>query len=342
MIWQTWRQHRAEAALCAALLGALVAAMLVVGTIARDRAQALGLPTCAGSQGGCGNALDALHRDFHTIPPFTAALVAVPLLAGMFWAAPLVSREYEAGTHRLAWTQSVSPLRWIVTKIVLIFAVLSAAALGLGLLATWTLDPLIPSFGGRYNSTWYDTQGLVPAACMLFALSLGVAASALIGRTIPAMAVTLVGYAAARIPVHWFRVHFAPLETRSFTAPLSNLLSTPYGAAQDAFATNLAPGDWVQHQVVTGPSGQIVPAGSPNLNMLLPYCPNLSPRGSLSRAAVQACAQKVTGINLHETVTYQPAGHFWLVQAVETAIFAGAAAVLITVAVLAVTRRRHG
>ena len=82
--------------------------------------------------------------------------------------------------------------------------------LALSLLAAWTLDPLMPAFGGRYNSTWYDTQGIVPVACMLFALALGVAASALIRRTIPAMAVTLVVYAAVRIPIHLVRGNFWP------------------------------------------------------------------------------------------------------------------------------------
>jgi hypothetical protein len=65
----------------------------------------------------------------------------------------------------------VSPLRWITMKITLIFAALVAAALAIGLLATWTIDPLTPAFGGRYNSTLYDVQGAVAVACMLFALS---------------------------------------------------------------------------------------------------------------------------------------------------------------------------
>src|SRR5664279_1435858 len=121
MIWTTWRQHRAEATVATAILALLVAAMIVVGNIARDRARALGLPACTTTRGDCSSALEALHRDFHQIPPFTGALIAIPLLAGMFWAAPLVSSEYEAGTHRLAWTQSVSPLRWITIKLVLIF-----------------------------------------------------------------------------------------------------------------------------------------------------------------------------------------------------------------------------
>ena len=145
----------------------------------------------------------------------------------MFWAAPLVSREYEAGTHRLAWTQTVSPLRWITVKIVLIFGALAGLALILGLLAAWTLDPLTAAFGGRYNSTWYDTQGLVPVACMLFALAVGVAASALIRRTIPAMAVTLIVYAAVRIPIHWIRGNFWPAVTHTYNVDVANAAAAP-------------------------------------------------------------------------------------------------------------------
>jgi hypothetical protein len=31
----------------------------------------------------------------------------------MFWGAPLVASEFEAGTHDLAWTQSVTRRRWM-------------------------------------------------------------------------------------------------------------------------------------------------------------------------------------------------------------------------------------
>lgn len=261
MIWTTWRQHRAEACVGALILAALAAAMLVVGSVARDRARALGLPKCAGA---CGDALGRLHYDFHSIPPFITALVAVPLIAGMFWAAPLVSREYEAGTHRLAWTQSVSPRRWISTKIVVIFGTVAAAALVMGSLATWTLDPLNPAFGGRYNSTWYEIQGLVPVACILFSLAVGVAASALIRRTIPAMAVTLVTYAAARIPMHWIRWHFAPLTTRTLSIPLGNLLANPTSAPRDLATASVPSGAWLHGITLTGPKGHAIGTDSGN------------------------------------------------------------------------------
>jgi hypothetical protein len=350
MIWTTWRQHRAELGVGALILAALAAAMLVVGNVARVRARGLGLPRCTGTSGDCADALEALHRDFHMIPPVTAVLIAIPLLAGMFWAAPLISREYEAGTHRLAWTQSVSPLRWIIIKIALIFGVLATAALVLGLLATWTLDPLTPAFGGRYNSTWYDIQAIVPVACMLFALSVGVVTSALIRRTIPAMAVTLVVYAAARIPVHWLRPHLWPATTRMFTVPLSVLLNNPAGAPQDSFTSSLAPGDWMRSLTITDASGHLVAYNGVNLNVLNRYCPNLQPipapnglRGGPPPTGVldpSACTPRLQGLSLHGKITYQPASHFWPIQTVESAIFIGLAALLVTAAVLTVTRRR--
>jgi hypothetical protein len=341
MLWTTWRQHRAEAAVGAAILAALAAALLVLGSAARGRARALGLPGCIDGQAGCGDALARLHDDFHSIPPFISALIAVPLLAGMFWAAPLVSREYEAGTHRLAWTQSVSPLRWITIKMALIFGVAAAGALALGLIATWSLDPLNPAFGGRYNSTWYDVQGIVPVACMLFALATGVAASALIRRTIPAMAVTLLTYAVARLPMHWIRWHFAPLSTHTVTVPLARLLPNPTGTPRDLATSTVPPGGWLRDVSLTGPAGQPISSHRGNFDLLRGYCPNLqidSTRNGVLNPG--ACAARVQDLSLHAKITYQPTSHFWLIQTTECAIFVGLGALLVAATVLAVNRRR--
>ncbi len=341
MIWTTWRQHRAEAAVGAVILAALAAAALVVGSIARDRARALGLPGCTG--GTCGDTLARLHRQFHSLPPFTFALIAVPLLAGMFWAAPLVSREYEAGTHRLAWTQSVSPLRWITTKITLIFGVLAVAALLLGLLASWALDPLTAAFGGRFNSTWYDVQGIVPVALMLFALAVGVATSSLIRRTIPAMAITLLVYTAARIPIHWIRWRFAPLtSTGTVNIPMNLLLQNPTAGPDElAGSSPVPPGAWLHSVTTTDPSGRPIPAGLGNFDLLRRYCPNLQIDPSRSHLLDPgACAARIQNLAVHQSASYQPASHFWLIQTVESAIFLGLAALLVAAAVLAVTRRR--
>ena len=66
----------------------------------------------------------------------------VPALIGIFWGAPLVARELEAGTFRLAWTQSVTRTRWLAVKIALVGLASVLAAGLLSLLVTWWSSPL--------------------------------------------------------------------------------------------------------------------------------------------------------------------------------------------------------
>ena len=348
MIWQTWRQQRGAALVAAIIVAGLAGAIVAVGTIARRRASALGLPDCLARHGDCGAAINALHRDFHSIPPVTGALVAIPLLAGMFWAAPLVSREYEAGTHRLAWTQSISPRRWITTKIVLIFGALTIVTGALAALTTWALDPLDIAFGGRFNSTWYDIAGVVPVACMLFALALGTALSAVVRHTIPAMAITLVGYAAARIPIHWVRGHFAPLTERTLKVPLAAFTRNPAGDPLEPLAAVVPSGGWLQHTAVTDSAGHAIPTFHGNLGVIRFFCsdvnliarPGARQPTTLDLTNLNSCLQRTAHVNVIERVSFQPASHFWYVQIVESLLFCAVAGALVTLTILAVTRRR--
>ena len=82
---------------------------------------------------------------------------AVPGLIGVFWGAPLITREIETGTFRLAWTQSVMRSRWLAVKVGLIGLVALVAAGLLSLMASWWMNPIYQasaqgnrrSFGGR-------------------------------------------------------------------------------------------------------------------------------------------------------------------------------------------------
>ncbi len=339
MTWLTWRQYRAEAGVAAALLAAALVALAVIGRGAHHVAQQVGLPVCMRSGADCSTALESLHRHYHWLPPVTGALVAVPLLVGMFWAAPLVSREYEAGTHRLVWTQSVSRLRWIASRLALTAGVAVVAAAILGQVTVWALDPLTPAFGTRFNSTWYDILGIVPIACMLFAFAAGAAASALTRRTIPAMATTLVVYAAARIPMHFIRDHFSPTHTSTSTFRLSDLLGSIDADPAPLATQQISLNDRILSTSTFDSLGRST-AGLNNRGVLLRYCPDLPPRGDLSRAAVNSCAGRVNGLSGHQITRYHPASDFWTIQLVESLIFVTTAGALFAVAVLAVVRRR--
>ena len=74
------------------------------------------------SRGGdCDSARDTFLRNDRSLRAFLGFLVIVfPAIIGMFWGAPLVARELETGTFRLAWTQSVTRTRWLAVKLAVV------------------------------------------------------------------------------------------------------------------------------------------------------------------------------------------------------------------------------
>jgi len=77
------------------------------------------------------------------------------------------------------------------------------AAACYALLVTWWRMPLDLATGQRFLSPGpsFDLEGLVPVGYALFAVALGVFAGVLTRRTLPAMAITLVGFLATRLLV---------------------------------------------------------------------------------------------------------------------------------------------
>ena len=69
-------------------------------------------------------------------------MLALPAIVGVFWGAPLVARELEAGTHRLAWTQSISRTRWLATKVGLVGLAARRRRGGADRLVTWWCGPI--------------------------------------------------------------------------------------------------------------------------------------------------------------------------------------------------------
>ena len=129
-----------------------------------------------------------------------------------------MARELEAGTYRLAWTQSVTRRRWLASKLAL---TVGAAALALGaasLAVTWwsaSLDGAVSQTHGglpeHLTPVTFAMRGVVPVGYAAFAVVLGATAGAVLRRTLPAMAVTLALYAALQIVVPiWVRPHLVP------------------------------------------------------------------------------------------------------------------------------------
>jgi hypothetical protein len=196
-----WLQFRAQAWV---VFGGLVIVAIILGTTGPHLVHLYdtNVATCA-KYGDCSTASSTFLTNDRALQILLDALiVVVPGVIGIFWGAPLVSRELETGTFRLAWTQGVSRTRWLAVKLGVVGLASMAAAGLLSLAVTWWSSPV-----DRANMTLYtsfDQRGLVPIGYAAFAFTFGVLAGVLIRRTVPAMAVTLVGFVASRLLFNHF------------------------------------------------------------------------------------------------------------------------------------------
>lgn len=279
---------------------------------------------CA-ARSDCDTARAAFLQNDDTLRTLLGSLVrALPAIIGIFWGAPLVARELESGTYRLAWTQGVSRSRWLAVKLGVI-GLASLAVTGLlSLIVTWWASPLDRAHRNQF--TTFDQRDLVPIGYAAFAFVLGVTAGVLIRRTLPAMASALVALVGARIALtQWVRPHlFAAAHT---TLPLSAAPHAHLGLGSHATYQTIGnpsiPNAWVLSTRMVDKAGH---AATPQAvrKFLETACP--LPRQP-SRAAGNDCFARINA-TFHLAVTYQPASRYWPLQWYETAIFLGMALIL--------------
>ena len=266
------------------------------------------------------------------------ALIVVPGLIGAFWGAPLLTREVEAGTHRLVWNQTVTRTRWLAVKCGLI-GLASAVAAGLfSLMLTWWSSPLDRVNANRITPPVFDQRGIDPIGWALFAFALGVTAGVLIRRTLPAMATTLAIFTAVRIawPLY-LRAHLIPPVHE--TAPVGTLPFDWVGVNSGPNSPMLVhvslPGAWVLSDHTVNAAGQQVP-GSTLFNL----CPVVVQNGATKIPPDSCFIQHLVQLGYNRSVlTYQPASRFWPLQWVETGTLTAVAVLLAT---FCYWRIRHG
>jgi hypothetical protein len=133
----------------------------------------------------------------------------VPGVIGILLAAPLLL-DLESGTLRLAWTQSVTRRRWLVTRLAVACGAALVISEGLSALVTWWREPL-DRLNGRMDPTIFGFEGIVGLGYVLFALALALAVGALWRRTVAAVILGFAGYVAARLATQdWLRERLLP------------------------------------------------------------------------------------------------------------------------------------
>jgi hypothetical protein len=353
----TWLQFRIQAA---AAFGALVIVAIVLAITGPHLVHLYDttVATCR-AHGDCSAARAALLRNDSSLRMWLGVLVVVvPGIVGIFWGAPLVASELEAGTFRLAWTQSVTRSRWMVVKLGVVGLASMAVAGLFSLIVTWWSSPLDRANMNQFGT--FDQRDLVPIGYAAFAFAVGITAGVLTRRTVPAMATTLVALVAVRLAISsWIRpLLIAPLHRAIALDPSSTGFGSSASGLQglavllgDHQSSTLQPAlpnipnGWITSTRIVDKSGHgLTP------RVLAIDCPNVGngpgPTGGHTRTQASTAAQESlhecvakVGATYHELVSYQPASRYWAFQSYELAIYLGAALMLAGFCVWLVRRR---
>jgi len=279
---------------------------------------------------------------------FELLLRVAPAIVGIFWGAPLVARELETGTYRLVWTQGITRVRWLTTKLLLVGASAVAAVGVLALTTTWWFRAVDKVGANQYSL--FDRRDLAPVAYTAFAFALGALLGTAIRRTLPAMAATLGIFAVTRIAVSaWVRPHLLmPLHTTTSLASTDvDFAPIRNGTADLVVRGPEIPNAWVLSSQFVTSSGHAAGAAQRSA-FLSQYCPTIAhpvPSGPggpapLDQSAFENCRQQAAHV-FRVAVSYQPAGRYWTFQWLEAGIYTALALVAVAGCYWWITRRAN-
>jgi hypothetical protein len=331
MTWLTWRQFRPQAVTALAALAVFAILLGATGPHLASMYHSSGIAGCRSGACGqlAGNFLLALSGAYTVVFMLgIAGVILVPAVIGVFWGAPLVAREFETGTFRLVWIQSITRSRWMASKLAVPGLAAIAVTEGLSLLYGWWAAPIgqaarlapgsnFPLGMSPFSLLAFDAHGVVPVGYAAFGFALGVTAGVLIRRAVPAMAVTLVIFAAVQVAVPLaVRPNLFPPEraTQSLTANFSGQQQVGPGGEFSLGIDRLdsQPGAWIFSSRAVNAAGQPV-------SVMPAACVNPPNGDSLPCLASHGIAV---------AVTYQPTSRYWPIQWTETGIFLALAALL--------------
>ena len=189
----TYRINRFEIrAITLATILSVVVSAIVVSWLANS-----GYATCRGDEFGnvdprCLN-MSAIGDWMIRIDRMSLALVTIfPFVAGLILCTPLVAREIDRGTARLAWSLSPSRLRWYVQRIAPVLVVLALAGLIIGIVADRLTAAMITDEDLANSFTGFHGRGVLIATNALVLGSTAIAVGAIIGRPMQTILLSLV------------------------------------------------------------------------------------------------------------------------------------------------------
>ena len=250
------------------------------------------------------------YKDWYMYTTF--AVIGAPVLVAAWSGATLTSRELEHGTARLAWTQSVSPVRWLAAKLALPAVLITV---GSGLLVGLHHWAWSTGQGRRLDSAkdWHDigtyaANGPATAAMALAALVIGALFGLLKRNSLASLVGSLCGTGLLWSVMAIATPHLWPTVTK-----VSSLKrSAPAGS-----------GIVVDQGLVTSTGAHVTD----------PNC------GGSGFASCQARYTKLDAVAYYND--YHPQSHYWPLQLTATAIILAVTA-LLALAAFRLLKRRTG
>ena len=330
LVWVTWRQHRAT------LIGLILFVVVMAAYTAVYGLRMHGTHSfrCVGPGTEPVQCQVLLQATYAVL--FSGFLIPVAL--GMFVGAPLLAREYSAGTARFAWTQGAGRIRPTLAKLILLGLAVLAAAVILGWLNRWAVEPPAgqsPAVTSGWNPLLFASAPVTGAASALLCYAAGVLAGALTWRVVPAMVATAAAFAALSLfaygRLYYWMLGFGTLRT---TYP-------GFGVSQlTGRAANLhAPGGRFNlHQAVSstaysnGPAVRWLDQG---------WYADAHGHPLRGAALLRVIHHPWRLAQFHDTfwATYQPVSRFWLFQSAQASAELLLALILGALAIWLVQRR---
>jgi hypothetical protein len=246
--------------------------------------------------------------DYGQRTAWIATLVCYSFLGVAAWAgAALIGRELESGTAQLAWTQGVSPARWLAAKLAVpaLLLTFGAGALVLAYRRGWSAHPGLRD-GDWTSAATFVARGPATVAYALCALAVGTLTAFLLRRALPALGVSLAAMGVLVFVMERLRAHLWPSVTR----------------------VTATEGLWPRHAWQLG-------QGTIRDGVRVPYN-GIGPCEG-NPAQVRSCVRRL-GIDGYYA-SYHPQSHYWPLHLVETGIVLAVAALATALAFLVLTRR---
>jgi hypothetical protein len=323
MTWLTLRQHSAQLIAMLITTAALAIGLAVMGAYAAAQRAALGVDTCVPLPNTNANCVDLnveWQRRIGPAPYLLAGLILGPALAASFIGGPLFGAEVELGVHRLALTQAISRVRWSLTKIGVVAAIVFACAMVLAQFG-WAAVALNGLAGGiRSAFDTFEMEGPPVVGYALFGLSVGALLGALSRRALTGMFLGLLVFAAVRFLV---ATDLRP----GYEPPL-----VAYQNAMSSSPTDVARKAWVLSSATVDAEDR--PIDYRNMDQLM--------RGfgpSMVAGGPHDMGEYLATRGVRQRVVYQPAERYSKFQWIESGLFTGLAIGCTLLTVVLIRRR---